>query len=82
MDYSTDTSYLARAYCPICESDTDPTVEILDTRYCCLHGPTVGGELDGEVLTTGYMSGSAEVGGSDNTLWCNAIHRGQWPSKQ
>ena len=81
-NYMVDSEYLAKPWCPACEPERDPTVEILETRYCGTHGPTVGGELDGEIVSTGYMSGSAEVGGPDNTLWCNAIHRGIWPAKQ
>ena len=79
-DYLPDTPVLSRYYCPPCEPDADVLGEILETRYCGTHEPVREGRADDQVHTQSYMSGSAECGGWDNRMWCDALHRGIWPS--
>ena len=38
-DFLPDTAYVARAYCPGCEPDADPSLDILDVRWCESHSP-------------------------------------------
>jgi len=75
-NYCQDTPNLASNWCPTCQPERDPTVEILETRYCESHAPVSVGSQDGKASTSGYMSGSAEVGGVDNSRWCDWLHRG------
>lgn len=74
-EYIPDTPSVARAYCPVCEPDADPTREILDVRWCETHLPAREGADDGMVAAGAYLSGSAEAGGDDNRRWCELIHR-------
>lgn len=78
-DSLSDTAYIARAYCPKCEPNTDPTEEILETRWCESHCPTRDGISDADVLAAAYLSGSAEAGGEDNKKWCDILHRKKEP---
>lgn len=71
----TDTPMVARAYCPGCEPDADPTLEILDARWCEAHSPLREGCDDGLVASTAYVTGSSEAGGEDNRRWCELFHR-------
>jgi hypothetical protein len=75
-DHIAETPNLARTYCPDCEPEADPSVEILETRYCSTHGTTIGGSEDEHVNSSTYMSGSSEAGGLDNKIWCDLVHRG------
>lgn len=76
-DWLPDSDYVARPYCPLCEPDRDPCAEVLETRYCGTHQPSLAGEADHEVTSSSYLSGSAEVGGEDNAKWGALVHRGQ-----
>lgn len=69
------TPVVGRVWCPVCEPLADPTVEILDTRYCDNHLPNRIGTEDVLVRGEGGMSGSAEAGGEANRAWCRFIHR-------
>jgi hypothetical protein len=66
---------IARFYCPTCEPEADPILEILDLRWCGLHTPVAGGPDDVVVLTETYPAGSGEAGGEDNRRWCQLFHR-------
>jgi hypothetical protein len=75
MNYLPDTPCVARAYCPGCEPDTDPSQDILDVRWCESHSPVRAGTDDEVVAASGwYLSGSAEAGGNDNRRWCDILH--------
>ncbi len=74
-DYTRDTPSLGRTYCPGCEPDTDPTLEILDVRWCDAHALHHEGVDDGLVSATAYLLGSVEAGGEDNRRWCEILHR-------
>ena len=74
-DYIPDTPAIGRMYCPGCEPDVDPTLEILDVRWCESHAPPGAGLDDALVVATAYVSGSAEAGGEDNRRWCEVLHR-------
>ena len=76
-DYLPDTPYLARAYCPGCEPDTDPTQGVLEVRYCEPHLPSRDGTSDRLVSAASYLGGGSEAGGDDNRAWCNILHRGR-----
>ena len=71
-----DSPLVARAWCPGCEPLADPTLQILDLRYCDQHLPSRGGADDETVTSESYLSGSAEAGGDANRLWCELLHRG------
>lgn len=73
-DYIPDTPSLARAYCPGCEPDADPSLEILDVFWCESHAPTREGHDDAVVSSALYLSGSVEAGGDDNRRWCEILH--------
>jgi hypothetical protein len=74
-DYLPDTPYLATQVCPTCEPDVDPSVAIIETRYCADHELLRSGTDDALVTTFSYLSGSADAGGEDNRRWCEALHR-------
>ncbi len=74
-DYMQDTAYMGRPYCPECEPNADPSVDILETRYCGTHGPSIDGLDDAGVSREHYLSGSNEAGGRDNQIWCDWVHR-------
>jgi len=59
MDYLPDTPCVARAYCPGCEPDADPSQEILDVWWCESHSPARDGADDKVVTASAYLSGSA-----------------------
>ena len=73
-DFLPDTPSVARCYCPSCEPDADPTLEILDVRWCELHTPARDGADDEAVTAAAFLSGSAEAGGDDNRRWCEILH--------
>jgi hypothetical protein len=70
-----DTPSVARPYCPACEPDTDPSLEILDVRWCSAHTPASSGLDDEAVAMESYPAGSGEAGGEDNRRWCALFHR-------
>ncbi len=74
-EYVADSPVVARAWCPGCEPFADPTLEILDIRYCDPHSPPRRGEADTTVTPEGWVSGSSEAGGESNRLWCQLLHR-------
>ena len=74
-DYTRDTPSLGRMYCPGCEPDADPTLEILDVRWCDAHALRHEGTDDSLVSATAYLLGSVEAGGEDNRRWCEILHR-------
>lgn len=66
-----DTPVLGTLWCPTCEPDRDPAQEILDVQMCFRHVvPTEGNYCD-------YTSWGQSPA---NNLWCNAFHRGEWPT--
>jgi hypothetical protein len=73
-EFVPDTPSLARCYCPGCEPDADPLLEILDVRWCEAHVPPRDGMDDGVVVANAFLSGSAEAGGDDNRRWCEIVH--------
>src|SRR5256714_14062576 len=75
-DYTRDTPSLGRTYCPGCEPDADPTLEILDVRWCDAHLPHRDGSDDGTVRSEAFLSGSAEAGGDAKRLSSPLLHRG------
>jgi len=75
-----DTPSVARPYCPACEPDTDPGLEILDVRWCSAHTPASGGVDDEVVAMESYPAGSGEAGGEDNRRWCALFHRQARPT--
>lgn len=79
-DFIPDSPYLAQSWCPGCQPDRDPTVEILDVRWCDSHRQSDAGDED--VLGGGFLSGSAEAGGEGNRRVCDFIHRQALPSSQ
>jgi hypothetical protein len=74
-EYLTDSPVVARSWCPGCEPLADPTLEILDVRYCDLHTPCREGSDDTTVSAEGHLAGSAEAGGDANRRWCQFFHR-------
>jgi len=74
-EYIPDTPSVGRPYCPACEPDADPTLEILDVRWCESHLPGREGADDAIVSTAAYLSGTVEAGGDDNRRWCELFHR-------
>ena len=75
-EYITSSPVVARAWCPLCDPLADPTLEILDVRYCDPHAPGREGSDDGMVTSDTAPSGSTEAGGDANRLWCQLLHRG------
>jgi hypothetical protein len=73
-EFIPDTPSVARAYCPGCEPNADPSLEILDVRWCESHAPARDGADDEVVSAAAYLSGSAEAGGDDNRRWCEVLH--------
>ncbi len=69
-DFLADTPVISRIYCPGCEPTTDPTREIVESRYCHFHSPPSGG-LDDEAVTTAFLSGVAEAEGHTCRLWAD-----------
>jgi hypothetical protein len=74
-EYLPDSPVVARAWCPGCEPLADPTLQILDLRYCDQHVPGRDGMDDTSVTTDAHLSGSTEAGGDANRLWCELFHR-------
>jgi hypothetical protein len=74
-EYLTDSPVVARSWCPGCEPLADPTLEILDVRYCDQHAPGRDGSDDSSVTSDSHVSGSVEAGGDANRLWCQLLHR-------
>ena len=74
-DFRSDSPVLARLYCPGCEPDADPFVEILDVHWCDAHMPSREGSDDATVAAAIVVSGSAEAGGEGNRRWCELFHR-------
>ena len=79
-DRSVDTRVMSANWCPVCEPDKDPSVEILQVLYCAKHpNPGTGGQdrgsADGQVIGGGYLSGSAAAGSFDNRQACEVLHR-------
>lgn len=74
-EFRSESTVLARLYCPGCEPDADPFAEILDVHWCDAHVPPRDGSDDGTVATTIVVSGSAEAGGEGNRRWCEFFHR-------
>ena len=80
-DYLPDSEVVARAYCPGCDPDADPSREPLDIRWCEPHAPSQKGQADDSVRASAYLSGSAEAGGDDNRKICDLLHRGLEPDE-
>jgi hypothetical protein len=79
-----DSPVVGRSYCPSCEPNADPTLEVLDVRWCEMHIPSREGPDDSRVVSEAYLSGGTEAGGEENRRWCEFIHRGRIepPKKQ
>jgi hypothetical protein len=73
-EFIPDSPSVARAYCPGCEPEADPSVEILDLRWCQTHLPGSQGLDDATVRVENFLSGSVEAGGDDNRRWCELLH--------
>jgi hypothetical protein len=80
-EFLTDAPVVARAYCPTCEPDADPTREILDVRWCDAHTPARDGTDDATVTSDAFLSGSAEAGGDANRRWCELFHGNTKPRR-
>ena len=74
-EYLSDSPVVARGWCPGCEPLADPTLDILDVRYCEQHTPVREGDADRSVTAESCASGSTEAGGESNRLWCELFHR-------
>src|SRR5207237_8163402 len=59
-----DTPSVARPYCPACEPDTDPSLEILDVRWCSAHTPASGRLDDEAVAEERHPAGDGEARGA------------------
>jgi hypothetical protein len=74
------TDIVIRQYCPGCEPETDPLNEALTVWWCQDHQPTHEGRDDlAARVGLVFLSGSAEAGGEENRMWCDAVHRGIYP---
>ncbi len=76
-DHLPDTPLVALTYCPDCQPERDPFVEVLDVFWCDAHRPSTAGEVDHVVNSSAYLSGSSEAGGDDNKAYCAFFHRGR-----
>ena len=74
MSDLTDSPYLARRWCPACESDRNFVEEILETQYCGLHAPSCAGAEDAGVVYGYLSSGTSEAGGEGNRILCHFLH--------
>jgi hypothetical protein len=74
-EHIADTPSIARLYCPSCDPEADPTLEVLDVRWCESHSPRSAGSHDDVVTAAAFLSGSIEAGGDDNRRWCEFLHR-------
>ena len=73
-DYLLDSPYVARAYCPGCEPDADPSQDILDVRWCESHSPARDG-ADDEVVAASVLSvGERRGGRGRQPPWCDILH--------
>lgn len=52
---------LGEQWCPGCQAERDPSLEILDTRYCDAHTPDQSGTADRIVHKSDMLSGAAEA---------------------
>jgi hypothetical protein len=73
-EYNPDSPKLSRLYCPGCEPEADPSVEILEIFRCSEHTRPPFGLDDMRVTAIAYISGTAEAGGDDNRRWCDLFH--------
>ena len=64
-----DTTNLARPWCPLCEPNADPIAEILQTRWCMHHEPPRDGPDDDAAKTDRVMGSAGDADGHD----CRAI---------
>jgi hypothetical protein len=74
------TANVATEYCPVCEPERDVLAEVLAPLLCLRHRDEQNEALthnrdDGRVMSTAYISGSAEAGGYTNREWCAYFHR-------
>jgi hypothetical protein len=67
-----DTAYLGTHWCPDCEPGRDPTVEILETRYCINHEPHTPGSADALALTSGRALSGAGLDEAE-AIACRAV---------
>ena len=66
-----DTTDLARPYCPGCEPQANEVAEILQVRWCMHHEPKRDGPDDDAAKTDRMMGSSGEADGHD----CRTIQR-------
>jgi hypothetical protein len=74
MDSRPSNPALGRSYCPGCETNADPSEEILEVNWCDPHAPTRAGFDDARVTSAGFLSGTDEAGGDSNRRWCELLH--------
>lgn len=89
-EFIQETPLVVRSYCPVCESDIvheeacykstegGPCSCRLQMPFrCSQHPEDRDGADDGRVVSTEYLSGSAEAGGPENKAMCDFFHRGK-----
>src|SRR5256886_15497886 len=74
-EFVAETPALGRSFCPGCEPDADPTLEILDVRWGDAHLPHRDGSDVGTARSAAFLSGSAEAAGAGDRPWLLAPHR-------
>lgn len=74
-DYLGETPDVTRTWCPQCEPDVDPLVELVVMHYCHRHERTREGTADASVEYT--LLSSNEAGGALNAAFCQLLHRGR-----
>lgn len=84
MDYyQPETPNLADEWCPVCQPDRDPSLEILQVRHCFMHHPALLGTADAMVAPADNTSWSTpgEAGGDENRR-LNDLLRGEFWSNR
>jgi hypothetical protein len=81
-----DTRVEVELWCPVCQPERDPILEVISPRLCLRHRDAEIEEIthnadDAAVTSTLYLSGSADAGGEMNRAVCDGIHRGRWPER-
>lgn len=69
--YIPETPMMSRPWCPVCEPEADPTMEILETHRCGLHQLDFTGYDDLGTFSGGYK----QAGDANNRVFCNWLHR-------
>jgi hypothetical protein len=79
-DHLADTPDLGKKWCPACEPDRDPSVEILDTQYCIVHTPITTGQADGLTPPVANFSWNyaGDVDPETQRAWADFIRSNGW----